>query len=821
MRILLQRGERNQGFAGRQAEPFLGAAIGALRPDGLNQPQAIVRRRAGAERPPQVGSGARVEAHQPDAVGGQPAAVAIPAEGLRGRRDDPEGRAVRQGEAVGGCGAAAAERLHGAVAGFDDLQHFRLRDDRVAPPPRRPAHVHVLDEPDLGADVPAVLDQLDQLVLVGAAHHDRVDLEGLESGAGCRVDAGEDRRVRVEAGQRFEAAAVQRVEADGDAVQPGIAQRGGLLGEQHAIGRQREIRDAGQPGQLGNEDRQIAAQQRLAAGHPDAVHPDRHERGRKGRNLLEREQRVARQPGVVVLRHAVVAPEVAAVGDRHTQAAERPPETIGNGDSHRETLIITCVLSAGPRSAGSRSTELGGHRRNRLVGTDFTPIVRTALRVFGPRTADRGRANTRRSSMSARRGFVVLALVGSVVVAPSAQDGKSAGGAKADPRLDRLKTDAAAAVDGMAVFTQQMVDQIFSYGELGFQEQETHRYLVDILKKNGFSVEDGIAGIPTAFMATWGSGKPVIALGSDIDGIPQSSQKPGVAYHDPLIEGAPGHGEGHNSGQAVNITAAIAVKKIMEREKLPGTIRIWPGTAEELVGTKAHFVRAGFFKDVDVALFTHVSNDLSVTWGDRAGTGLVSVEYSFRGETAHSAGAPWRGRSALDAVELMNIGWNYRREHLPLEHRSHYVITQGGDQPNVVPRSASVWYYLRHTSYPRIKELWKIGDDMAKAAALMTGVELLPSRVLGTAWPQHFNKTIAEVTYANIQKVGMPKWSDADQTLAKALQQELGSREEGLSLTIPKELQGPVTDNRGGGSDDIGDISWNVPTVTLRYPANI
>jgi aminobenzoyl-glutamate utilization protein B len=294
-----------------------------------------------------------------------------------------------------------------------------------------------------------------------------------------------------------------------------------------------------------------------------------------------------------------------------------------------------------------------------------------------------------------------------------------------------------------------------------------------------------------------------------------------VAYHAPLIEGAPGHGEGHNSGQALNVTAAIAVKKIMEREKLPGTIRVWPGTAEELLGTKAHFIREGLFKDVDVALFAHVGSEFGVSWGDRAGTGLVSVEYSFRGETAHSAGAPWRGRSALDAVELMNIGWNYRREHLALEHRSHYIVTHGGDQPNVVPRLASVWYYFRQTTYPRIKELWKIGDDMAKAAALMTGTELLPTRVLGTAWPQHFNRTVAEVTWANIQAVGLPKWSDADLTLAKALQKELGSREQGLSDTLAKELQGPVTENRGGGSDDIGDVSWNVPTVTLRYPANI
>jgi len=335
---------------------------------------------------------------------------------------------------------------------------------------------------------------------------------------------------------------------------------------------------------------------------------------------------------------------------------------------------------------------------------------------------------------------------------------------KDDQRTERLKNEAVKDVESMSVFSQQMVDSIFSFAELGFQEVETNRYLIDILKKNGFTVQEGIAGIPTAFMATWGSGKPVIALGSDIDCIPQASQKPGVAYHDPMIEGAPGHGEGHNSGQAVNITAAIAVKKLMEREKLPGTIRIWPGTAEELVGTKAYFVRAGFFKDVDVALFTHVSNDFGVSWGDREGTGLVSVEFTFTGETAHSAGAPWRGRSALDAVELMNIGWNYRREHLPLEHRSHYVITNGGDQPNVVPRNASVWYYFRHTTAAQIKSLWGIGESIAKGAAMMTNTELQPMRVLGTAWPQHFNKVVAETTWTNIKKVGMPEWSDADQT---------------------------------------------------------
>jgi aminobenzoyl-glutamate utilization protein B len=182
-----------------------------------------------------------------------------------------------------------------------------------------------------------------------------------------------------------------------------------------------------------------------------------------------------------------------------------------------------------------------------------------------------------------------------------------------------------------------MVDTVFSFGELGFQELETSKYLTGILEKEGFRVEPGLAGIPTAFLATWGQGKPVIALGSDIDDIPQASQKPGVAYHDPIIEGAPGHGEGHNSGMPLNILAAIAVKKIMEREHLSGTIKLWPGVAEELLGTKAYYVRAGVFKDVDVVLFAHVGDNFRVAVGPSSNNGLISVEYNFKGESAHAA----------------------------------------------------------------------------------------------------------------------------------------------------------------------------------------
>lgn len=400
--------------------------------------------------------------------------------------------------------------------------------------------------------------------------------------------------------------------------------------------------------------------------------------------------------------------------------------------------------------------------------------------------------------------------------------GQARGPAPGPVRLANYKAEVGKSVDDMAKMAQEMVDSVFSFGELGFQEVETSRYLTDILEKNGFTVRRGVAGIPTAWVATWGSGKPVIALGSDIDGIPQASQKPGVAYRDPLIEGGPGHGEGHNTGVPLNIIAALAVKRIMERDRLPGTLMLWPGVAEEQLATKAWYVREGLFSDVDATLFTHVGNNFGVSWGDGGGTGLVSVEYTFAGETAHSAAAPWRGKSALDAVELMNAAWNFRREHLRLSSRVHYVVTNGGDQPNVVPRNASVWYFLRESDQEHIRELFDIGNKMAEGAALMTGTTWT-SRMLGTAYPQHMNKVLAETAQANIKAVGVPTWSEADQTLAKAVQRELGNPVvDGLATTVP-ELTGPVRpeNNTGGGSDDIGDVSWNVPTITLRYPSNI
>ena len=419
-----------------------------------------------------------------------------------------------------------------------------------------------------------------------------------------------------------------------------------------------------------------------------------------------------------------------------------------------------------------------------------------------------------------------------LLLLPALLFGQAKKGAKPDTRLDKLKAEAVAAVEARKDQAQQINDMLFSFSELGFQEEESFKYLTNLLEKEGFTVKKGIAGIPTAWIATWGSGKPLIAVGSDIDCIPKASQKPGVAYKDPIVEGAPGHGEGHNSGQALNIVAVLAVKQLMEREKIPGTLMLWPGVAEELVGTKAFYVRDGYFKDVDACIFTHVANNLSVSWGDNGYNGVVSVKFNFEGQAAHAAGAPWRGRSALDAVELMNIGWNFRREHLELTQRSHYVISDGGDQPNVVPSKAAVWYYFRERTYPKIKKLFDTGVKMAEGAALMTDTKFT-YEILGSAWPVHTNRPIAAAMYDNIKKVGLPTWSEEDQLLARASQLELQApKVEGLAVkldsmgmpasTAPVVMMGgQAMTPMGGGSDDIADISWSLPTIVLRYPSNI
>ena len=408
---------------------------------------------------------------------------------------------------------------------------------------------------------------------------------------------------------------------------------------------------------------------------------------------------------------------------------------------------------------------------------------------------------------------------------PTAAAPAAAATAVADPRLDKLKAEALQMVEARAKQVQEIVDMLFSFQELGFQEFESQRYITTLLAKEGFTIEKGVAGIPSSWTARWsyGTGKPEISLGSDVDGIPQASNKPGVGYRDPMVSGGPGHGEGHNAGQAVNIVAAIVVKQLMQRDKINGSLLLWPGIAEEQMAGKAFLVRSGLFKNTDVTLFTHVGNDLGVSWGASGSSALLSAEFRFRGSSAHAAGAPWSGKSALDAVMLMGQGWEYKREHLRLQQRSHYVIKDGGDQPNVVPSTASIWFYFREQDYPRTMALFEVGKKIAEGAAMMTDTKLDTIAILGSGWSAHFSKPIAEAMHANVQTVGMPKWDDKDQTLAKGIQKELGSPDFGLSEQVNKQLRGAETPQNwmGGGSDDIGDIAWNVPTVTLRFPSNI
>jgi aminobenzoyl-glutamate utilization protein B len=420
---------------------------------------------------------------------------------------------------------------------------------------------------------------------------------------------------------------------------------------------------------------------------------------------------------------------------------------------------------------------------------------------------------------SRMRGVAGLAVTGLLLAGGAVLAQQRSSGNDAADRIEKFKTAVVQGVESRRKLSQVINDTVFSYGELAFQEFETSKYLTNILEENGFSVERDVAGLPTGWVARWGSGRPVIALGSDIDCLPKASQKPGVAYREPLVEGAPGHGEGHNSGQAVNIVAALAVKEWMEREKIPGTLMIWPGVAEELLGGKAYMVRAGMFKGVDAVLFTHVGDEFATSWGQPNGTGLVSVEYTFTGESAHAAGRPWRGRNALRAVELMNIGWDFRREQLRPEQRSHYVITNGGDQPNVIPSLASVWYFFREMDFENIKRNYEIGNKIAEAAAAMTDTKVT-RKLIGTAAPRHFNRPIAEAAQANMEKIGVPQWTAEEQQFARAVQKLAEGKEDGLPTSV-KKIQTPEQKPESGGSDDIGDISWVAPTITLRYPSNI
>jgi len=361
-------------------------------------------------------------------------------------------------------------------------------------------------------------------------------------------------------------------------------------------------------------------------------------------------------------------------------------------------------------------------------------------------------------------------------------------------------------------------DSIWEYAELGLQEFNSSKLLADTLEAAGFTVERGVAGMPTCFVASYGSGKPVIGLLGEFDALPMLSQKGRVAKQDPVVEGAPGHGCGHNAMCTAAAAAAIAVKEAMAAHGIKGTIKVFGSPAEEIVASRPYMIRAGLFEGVDAVIDNHSSSGFGTDYGV-GGNALFSTIFTFKGKTAHSAGAPWVGRSALDAVEIMNVATNYLREHLQLSQRLHYIVLEGGEAPNVVPDKASVWYYVRNTD-ERLEDMYKRVVDCAKAGALAAGVELASMRVVSAIHQRHASKAAAELFQKNIELVGMPAWSAEEQAFAKALQKELGAKEEGMPKEVEK-LEAPTGASYGGGSSDVGDVTLITPTATIGFPGSV
>jgi aminobenzoyl-glutamate utilization protein B len=361
-------------------------------------------------------------------------------------------------------------------------------------------------------------------------------------------------------------------------------------------------------------------------------------------------------------------------------------------------------------------------------------------------------------------------------------------------------------------------DSIWSFAELGMQEFRSAELLARTLEEEGFRVERGLAGMPTCFVATWGSGKPVIGILGEFDALPMLSQKPGVPRQDPIIDGAPGHGCGHNMMGTAGIAAAIAVKRSMQESRLSGTIKFFGSPAEETIISRPYMVREGLFNDVDAVIDNHSSSGFATSYGVN-GNAVISVMFTFRGVTAHSAGSPWSARSALDAVEIMNVATNYLREHLHYTQRMHYVITEGGEAPNVVPDRATVWYYVRNTD-ARVEDMYKRVVDCARGAALATGTELADIRVLTGVHQRHANRGMAELLQRNIELVGMPQWTEEENAFARALQKELGARESGYPVRV-SQLRAPSTVEVGGGSSDVGEVTLIAPTATVTFPGGV
>ena len=382
------------------------------------------------------------------------------------------------------------------------------------------------------------------------------------------------------------------------------------------------------------------------------------------------------------------------------------------------------------------------------------------------------------------------------------------------PPLGAAQQTAVAAVEARRDEIQEVNRAIWEFAEVGLEERKSSALLAEKLQAAGFRVRTGIADMPTAFVAEYGEGAPVVGILAEYDALPGLSQK-AVPFRDPIQEGAAGHGCGHSGLGAGALGAALAVREAMERHDLKGTIRLYGTPAEETLIGKVYMQLGGVFDDLDVCLHWHPGSKNDVWSG--SSKAAVSAKFTFRGTTAHASGSPDKGRSALDAVELMNVGVNFLREHVKQDARIHYVITNGGGQPNVVPAQAEVWYYVRANKHEDVEQYFQRVKEIADGAALMTRTKT-EVHIDTDCHELIENRPLSELLHKNLVAVGAPTFTEEEKAFARRCQQPLV---EEFGTQFPLALDERIHDlgaqgEASKGSTDVGDVSWHVPTGGLR-----
>ncbi|WKN45049.1 amidohydrolase [Tunicatimonas pelagia] len=379
----------------------------------------------------------------------------------------------------------------------------------------------------------------------------------------------------------------------------------------------------------------------------------------------------------------------------------------------------------------------------------------------------------------------------------------------AQSKLSKAEKAVLASLDTKYEQYAEIAHQIWNYAELGYQEEQSSQLLQKTLTDAGFSVEAGVAGIPTAFVASYGSGEPVVGLLAEFDALPGMSQA-AIPKRAVIEEGKSGHACGHHLFGTGSVAAAIAVKGWLEETKTPGTIRLYGTPAEEGGAGKVYMVREGLFDDVDAVLHWHPGSQNSAS--ARSSLANKSAKFRFYGNSAHSAAAPDKGRSALDGIEAMNMMVNMMREHVSAESRIHYVITKGGDAPNIVPGFAESFYYVRHPEMQEVRDMFERVVKAAEGAALGTGTRM-EYEVIHGIYNVLPNETLSEIMYQNIQTVGGVSYDEEEKTFAEQIQKTYDSD---ATLASANQVQPYAVSNRGtGGSTDVGDVSWMAPTAGM------